>query len=690
MVMLLIFSIMSVTVVGVIGFQSGRNALRISASERLIELRQSQIRAVDALFRELSNSLIIHTRGYTAVEAMEAFTAGFDQLADATISPAQQQALVSYYQNDLVEPTIKTTGEKLDVNALLPSTNAQKYLQAHYTAPFGSRTESTRPADAGDGSAWSAADARFNEFFTSIVSNFEYRDALLLDLRGNVVYSVAKGAELGTNILTGPYRESKLRDAYQKALGANAVDFVWITDFQPYQPHLGAPTAWLVSPVGTEGKISGVMALPLPTKQINRIMTANRQWLAAGLGTATESYLAGPDSLMRSDSRLLIEDPKEYRRQAIASGTPPDVVDRAIHLDSTILVQPVNTAGLRAAQRGGTGIVTATDYSGNKELEAYAPLNIPNSDLHWSILATRDFSEAFARIATFTKTLVLAVAGIIFVICVATTLLAQVFVRPLRRLESGAQRIGAGDYNVMIPVTSRDEIGDLTNAFNGMSRNLEIKEQLLTEQRRENDRLLLSLMPESVVQRYRQGESHISQEHHNVTVIFAEILGLDDISDHVSGGELVSMIDELVRQFDSAAESAGVEPIRTLHSGYLASCGLTTPRLDNVHRTVDFALELQHIIDRYNNQTGYRLSLRAGVHTGNVVSGLVGRSSIVYDMWGAAVSLAYQMRSGSPEPGVYVTEQVYEVMRDSRQFSPAGTIVVGGAEQPIWRLSERQ
>ncbi len=690
MVMLLIFSIMSVTVVGVIGFQSGRNALRISASERLIELRQSQIRAMNALFRELSNSLIIHTRGYTAVEAMEAFTAGFDQLADATISPAQQQALVSYYQNDLVEPTIKTTGEKLDVDALLPSTNAQKYLQAHYTAPFGSRTESTRPADAGDGSAWSAADARFNEFFTSIVSNFEYRDALLLDLRGNVVYSVAKGAELGTNILTGPYRESKLRDAYQKALGANAVDFVWITDFQPYQPHLGAPTAWLVSPVGTEGKISGVMALPLPTKQINRIMTANRQWLAAGLGTATESYLAGPDSLMRSDSRLLIEDPKEYRRQAIASGTPPDVVDRAIHLDSTILVQPVNTAGLRAAQRGGTGIVTATDYSGNKELEAYAPLNIPNSDLHWSILATRDFSEAFARIATFTKTLVLAVAGIIFVICVATTLLAQVFVRPLRRLESGAQRIGAGDYNVMIPVTSRDEIGDLTNAFNGMSRNLEIKEQLLTEQRRENDRLLLSLMPESVVQRYRQGESHISQEHHNVTVIFAEILGLDDISDHVSGGELVSMIDELVRQFDSAAESAGVEPIRTLHSGYLASCGLTTPRLDNVHRTVDFALELQHIIDRYNNQTGYRLSLRAGVHTGNVVSGLVGRSSIVYDMWGAAVSLAYQMRSGSPEPGVYVTEQVYEVMRDSRQFSPAGTIVVGGAEQPIWRLSERQ
>jgi class 3 adenylate cyclase len=690
MVMLLIFSIMSVTVVGVIGFQSGRSALRISASERLIELRESQKRAVEALFRELSKSLVVHTRGYTAVAAVEAFTAGFDQLTNATITPAQQQAIVNSYQNDVVEPTMKTTGDKLDVDALLPTTNPQKYLQAYYTAPFTSAAEFMKPADAGDGSAWSAADARFNEFFTSIVTNFEYRDALLLDTRGNVVYSVAKGADLGTNILTGPYRESNLGDAYQKALGANAVDFVWLTDFQPYQPQLGAPTAWLVSPVGTEGNISGVMALPLPTKQINRIMTANKQWLAAGLGTTTESYLAGSDGLMRSDSRLLAENPQAYRREAIASGTPPDVVSRAIHLGSTILVQPVNTAGLRAAQRGETGIITATDYMGNKELEAYAPLNIPNSDLHWSVLATRDFSEAFARIATFTKTLVLAVAGIIFVICVATMLLAQVFVRPLRRLESGAQRIGAGDYNVTIPVTSRDEIGDLTRSFNEMSRNLEIKEQLLTEQRRENDRLLLSLMPEPVVQRYRGGEAIIAQEHQNVTVIFAEILGLDDISDDVSGDELVGLIDELVRQFDSAAESLGVEAIRTLHSGYLASCGLTTPRLDNVHRSVDFAVEMQRIIDRFNSQSGHSLSLRAGVNTGNVVSGLVGRSSIVYDMWGAAVSLAYQMRQGSPQPGVYVTGQVYELMRDSRQFSPAGTIVAGGAERPIWRLSERQ
>ncbi len=687
-VMLLGCSILSVAVIGVIGYQSGRTALRTAAIDRLIELRESQKRAVEALFSDLTNSLIVYSRDNIAVDAMAAFTAGFDQLANAAIDPGQQQAIVNYYNDKLVGPSQRTTGDKLDIDALLPASNAQKYLQAVYTASNRAPGESMR-GDAGDGSAWSAADARYNDQFRAIVTHFEYRDALLIDMRGNVVYSEQKGPDLGTNILTGPYRESNLRDGYQKAVGANAVDFVWITDFKPYQPQLDAPTAWLVSPVGTDGKISGVMALPLPSSKINRIMTADENWVAAGMGTTTETYLAGPDNLMRSDSRLFLQDPKEYERDATASGTPADDVKKALALGTTTLVQPVETTGLRAAQRGQSGAVVATDYMGNRELEAYAPLDVADSDLHWSILATRDNAEALAKIAEFTKTLVVATTAIIFVICVAAMVIAQFFVRPIRRLESGTQRISGGDYDVSIPVTSKDEIGDLTTAFNEMSRNLQVKEALLNEQRKENDRLMLSLMPEPVLQRYRQGEQTIAQEHQDVSVVFADIIGFDELSRDLSGAEFVPIVDELVQQFDSAAEALGVERVRTFHNGYLASCGVTTPRLDNVHRTVEFAMETQSIIDRMTSQSGHQLRLRAGITTGRVVSGLVGRSSMVYDMWGAAVSVAYQMRDGVPQAGIYVTSEVYDVMRDARQFTSAGTIVVGGAEQPIWRLSER-
>jgi class 3 adenylate cyclase len=322
-------------------------------------------------------------------------------------------------------------------------------------------------------------------------------------------------------------------------------------------------------------------------------------------------------------------------------------------------------------------------------LEAYAPLNIPNSELHWSILATRDDSDAFARLGKFSKTLVIAVSALVFAICVASMLIAQAAMRPVRRLEEGTRKISSGDYDINIPAMTRDEIGDLTAAFNEMSRNLAIKEELLNEQRSENNRLLLALMPESIVQRYRDGEATISQKHQDVAVIYADIVGLDEISNDLSGDELVGIVDELFRQFDSAAEALGVERIRTFHNGYLASCGVITPRLDSIHRSIEFALEMQRIIDRFESETGHELGLRVGINTGNVISGLVGRSSLVYDMWGAAVSLAYQMHRGAPQPGIYVSSHVYVAIRDVHHFTPAGTISVGGTDQAIYRLSER-
>jgi class 3 adenylate cyclase len=96
---------------------------------------------------------------------------------------------------------------------------------------------------------------------------------------------------------------------------------------------------------------------------------------------------------------------------------------------------------------------------------------------------------------------------------------------------------------------------------------------------------------------------------------------------------------------------------------------------------------MQRIIDRFSTETGRDLKLRAGIDTGAVSSGLIGRTSLAYDLWGQAVNLAYQVQSGAPQAGIYVTTEVHEAMRDARQFASAGTITVDGSEQPVWRLS---
>ena len=682
LLMLLTMTLLATTVTGAVGFESGRTSLRASVFERLTGILQSQTRVLELGIADLSSSLLIFSRGETVAGALNSFSTAFDQLGTETVDPAQSKALVDYY-------TARFAGAddgRLDVNALIPSSIAARYLQSRYTVPFADRDKAVRVDDAGDGSRWSAASARYNSYFREIATRMGFRDAFLINARGDVVYSAYKGVELGTNVLTGPYRgEGELPDAFRKAMASNDIDYVGMTDFAEYLP-AGQPTAWMLVPVGAPGRAVGVLAVEYPASVINNLMTADRQWERAGMGRTGESFLVGSDDLMRSDSRLFLEDRDAYRRDVIDAGTPPEVADQAIKQGTTVLVQPVGTEASEAAQRGETGTLIATDYLGHRALQAYGPLKLKGLD--WVMVASIDSDEAFAPERRFAQRLVRSTATIIFIAVIAAMLWARFFVRPIKRLEQGAEQISTGNYNVSLPVNSRDEFGDLTVAFNEMSRSLAIKDQLLTEQREENERLLLSLMPESVVQRYRGGEETIAEEHQDVTVIFADLVGLDELTSELGPEESLEVINKLARQFDAAAESHGVERVRNTHNGYLASCGLTVPRLDNIHRTVDFAVDLQKIVDRLNTETGHELKLRAGIDTGAVTSGLVGRAGLVYDLWGGAVHLASALRRGPAQPGIYVTDEVYEATRDSRNYTSAGTVVVGDHEEPTWRLTQ--
>ena len=107
-----------------------------------------------------------------------------------------------------------------------------------------------------------------------------------------------------------------------------------------------------MSPVGPQGRVEGVLALQFPISKINRLMTMDRHWEESGMGKTGETFIVGPDDLMRSDSRLFLEDPEAYKRDVVEAGTPPDVAEEAIDRGGTTLVQPVPTEATKLAQRG--------------------------------------------------------------------------------------------------------------------------------------------------------------------------------------------------------------------------------------------------------------------------------------------------------------------------------------------------
>lgn len=683
--MLLGVSILSALVAGVIGYRSGTESLREAVFDRLTAARESRAREVTQVLTNMTNTQVIYTQGATAIEAAEAFTAGFAELQQAGVTPEQDAAVRAYYENVFVPGLVGASDRQAEADVFLPQSPAQRYLQAVYTAPHTDFDQAIAVDDAGDGSAWSAAHARFHPFFRELTQRLSYEDALILDTEGNVVYSAYKGVDLGTNVDDGPFSGTSLQAAYDAAMLSNTVDFVTLTDFERYQPSLGVPTAWAVSPIGDDGQISGALALQLPISTINDVMTGEGQWRDDGLGETGEIYLVGRDGLMRSVSRLLLEDPEHFAEDVVSAGTPRETADRMVEVQGSILLQNVETGAVNDAFRGRSGTAIETDYHGHEVLAAYAPLEVPEVD--WSIVAQIDSEEAFHPVHEFARNLALSIAGIILAVSLASLVLAQVFARPVRRLLDGVRKVAAGDLTATVEPTSRDEFGDLAVAFNDMSHSLRTKAELIDEQQAENERLLLTMMPEPVARRYRGGDETIAEDHSNVSVVFAEIAGFDAFTAGLRSDESLALLNEIVRGFDDAAGQLGIENVRTLREGYLASCGLVVPRVDHVRRTVDFAREMHNVVSRFNSRHGSRLALRAGINLGTVTSGLVGQASLKYDLWGDAVNLAYRVEGVAGEPGIYVTADVYDRLRDTGyEFAEAAPVQSGEDEVPVWRL----
>ncbi len=311
---------------------------------------------------------------------------------------------------------------------------------------------------------------------------------------------------------------------------------------------------------------------------------------------------------------------------------------------------------------------------------------MPADGLDWVIVAEIDADEALAPVADFTSKLAISSAILVGVVSLISVIIAGLAVRPLRRLRDAARRIAAGETGVQVEAGESDELADVAAAFNDMSRSLELKNNLLEEQRQENERLLHTLMPDSLAKRYREGARTIVEDHQEVTVLFADVVGFEEYGRGLGSEKSLDLLNDIFRAFDDAADEHGVERVRNSRQGYLASCGLTVPRVDNARRAVQFSLEMAKIVERFGAQQGATLNIRVGLDTGTVTSGLVGRSSMVYDLWGDAVSLAFRLQGGATETGLFLTQRVVDKIPDALPYTDSGVVETSSGWQRVWRV----
>jgi class 3 adenylate cyclase len=687
LIMLLSVSIGSTIAVGAVGYASGTESLRDAAYDRLTSLREGRALAMESLLETITDNIVLASKGQTTVEATREFTSGFDALDAIPVNPQEAEAVQQYYDNVFVPSLEENGGIETDSALFVPEGAAQTHLQALYTAPFDSREDAAALDDAGDGSEWSRANQAYQDYFRDMAARYHYGDVLLLDTEGNVVYSVFKGVDFGTNVRTGPYAGTALADAYDRALNSNTLDAVTFEDLERYQPSNDVPVGWAVTAVGEGGSVTGALAVQFPIEAVNRVMTVEGEWDKRGLGETGEAYLVGADHLMRSTAREVVEDPEQYEIDSVAAGTDPRTAARMRAYQGSVLLQEVRSASVERGLRGETGTDVETNYLGREVLSAYAPVRF--RDANWVVVASIDTAEAFAPVGAFARQMILTIAGLALAVALLSLLLAQVFTQPVRTLVAAVRRVAAGQLGDVVPVHSRDEFGTMAAAFNDMSRTLQIKQDLIDEQRAENDRLLRTLMPDPVARRYQQGEETITQTHDDVAVVFADLVGFDEFASGLSPQDELRYLNELVRGFDDAAEAAGVEKVRTLREGYLASCGLVVPRVDNVRRIVEFTLSMRKVVALFNAAHDTALEVRAGIDAGPVTSGVVGRATIAYDMWGEAVSLANRVQALGGRSGIFVTDRVRTALADAIPVVEVGAIETRSGSQPVWEIVDQ-
>jgi len=220
-----------------------------------------------------------------------------------------------------------------------------------------------RLQDAGDGSYYSQYHSAFHLWARQFLKHFGYHDAFLINPRGDIVYSVIKESDFATNLKTGPYRTSPLAEVFRRAIRnpSAAVDF---SDFAHYEPSGRKPAAFAGHAIFKDGNVIGVFAVQIPAEPLNELMH-----FTAGMGATGETYLVGPDGLMRSQSRFISE--------------------------PTLLATKVDNASVRKGAEGKRGAHVVEDYRGIPALSVYAPVNFGGQP--WIVLAEIDRDEVLQQ-----------------------------------------------------------------------------------------------------------------------------------------------------------------------------------------------------------------------------------------------------------------------------------------------------
>lgn len=178
----------------------------------------------------------------------------------------------------------------------------------------------------------------------------------------------------------------------------------------------------------------------------------------------------------------------------------------------------------------------------------------------------------------------------------------------------------------------------------------------LGESRARVEELLHSMLPAAIVERMQAGERIIADDHAEVSIVFADLVGFTELSRRMPAAGVVRVLNRLFSAFDAACERHHMHKIKTIGDAYMAVGGLVSASSDPASDAADFALEMHALAADISAELDTPLAVRIGLHVGPVVAGVIGTSRPAFDCWGEAVNLASRLESVAHPGDVLLSE----------------------------------
>lgn len=195
-----------------------------------------------------------------------------------------------------------------------------------------------------------------------------------------------------------------------------------------------------------------------------------------------------------------------------------------------------------------------------------------------------------------------------------------------------------------------------------------IQVSMVWKESRRSNVLLNNILPETVIEQLKNNPGDaIAKPYPCVTVLFADVVSFTTMSAQVTPTQLVKLLNRMFLKFDDLAHACQVEKIKTIGDCYMAAAGVPKEDPDHAVTMARFGLQMLAAMAAgtfRNPATGEPIHVRAGIHSGPAVAGVLGYKKFAYDLWGDAVNTASRMESHGAPMRLHCSEDTYDLLKE--------------------------